>query len=45
MNAPILLIEDHPVDVDFDRFLEVAAQSEHDWTVLNEPPPKRDVSE
>jgi CheY-like chemotaxis protein len=25
--------------VDFDKFLEVAAQIEHYWTVLNEPPP------
>ena len=25
--------------VDFDRFLEVAAQIELYWTVLNQPPP------
>jgi CheY-like chemotaxis protein len=31
--------------VDFDRFLEVAAQIEHYWTVLNELPLKWGVSE
>jgi CheY-like chemotaxis protein len=31
--------------VDFDRFLEVAAQVQHYWTVLNEPPPSRAGSE
>jgi CheY-like chemotaxis protein len=28
--------------VDFDRFLDVAAQIERYWTVLNEPPPQRE---
>lgn len=30
--------------VDFDTFLEVAAQIEYYWTVLNEPPPNRGAS-